>query len=364
MTAGKGDGSEERLGSKIQFHGRVQFKNIRHVSEFSEDEIKNGWYDKDDFNRMSDDVSEIAKMVRDGLNHRNGEILCTRGLEHIVEEELANFRAEKMLNSIDAVLDEQEEQWDEGIDEPEVIAELYTEYAKLLAEEAHEIGLRDAEEGYKSFDLEDLIHNNNNNNNTRSGGGTTTEIEKEEEKSISSSSSRSLRHGGSSSSAASSSLNGLNDPSTHSITEEGDSIENEKELLTKTKTDKNNNKNIGISKNITKSKSSPKPKPKQKLQLTNTLKLKKEEDNNKNEKKEKHQRKTQPRRTILDRKNGSELSPFVYRRDGTLMFRKSNVEKLKREQSEKRKKNILGSLSKFLDDDDEEEDYLADLLSK
>jgi hypothetical protein len=309
MTAGRDDDSKptssERLGRKIQFHGRVQFKNIRHVSEFSEDEIKNGWYDKDDFNRMSDDVAEIAKMVGEGLKHRNGEYLCIRGLEHIVEEELANFRAEKMINSIDAVLDEQEEQWDEGIDEPETIAELYTEYAKSLAEEAHQIGLRDAEEGYKSFDLADLIHNNNTH---CSGGGTTTEIEEEEEKPISisslqslSSSSHSLRNGGSSSSIASLPLCGL-----------------------KEAPDKNEN----------------------------------------GEKKNKHQRKTQPRRTMLDRKNGSELSPFVFRRDGTLMFRKSDVEKLKREQSEKRRNCIHGSLNKFLADDDEEEDYLAGLLSK
>ena len=322
MTAGRDDDSKpassEQVGRNIHFHGRVQFKNIRHVSEFSEYEIKNGWYDKDDFNRMSDDVSEIAKMVGEGLKHRNGEYLCIRGLEHIVEEELANFRAEKMINSIDAVLDEQEEQWDEGIDEPQAIAELYTEYAKPLAEEAHQIGLKDAEEGYQSFDLADLIHNNNNNNNNSSsthcsGGGTTTEIGKEEEKPTSLSSLQSI--------SSAQSFCGLNDPSSmHSMTEEGERRENE--ISSK------NNKN--------------------------------------GEKNNKHQRKTQPRRTILDRKNGSELSPFVFRRDGTLMFRNSDVEKLKREQSEKRKKSIHGSLNKFLAAaaDDEEEDYLAGLLSK
>lgn len=78
---------------------------------------------------------------------------------------------------------------------------------------------------------------------------------------------------------------------------------------------------------------------------------------------QKKQRKTQPRRSAIDRKHGSELSPFVFRRDGTIAFRKPDVEKLKREQKDKRKNCILGSMSKFLHGDEEEEDFLAGILS-
>mmetsp|Transcript_18434 Transcript_18434/g.42334 ORF Transcript_18434/g.42334 Transcript_18434/m.42334 type:complete len:185 (+) Transcript_18434:267-821(+) len=147
MVAG---GDNERR--KIRFHGRVQFKTIRHVNEFTDDEIRNGWYDKDDFNAMSDNVSEIAALISKGKKTLNGEVLCTRGLEHIVEEELADYRAQKMISSIDAVLDAQEEQWEEGRDDPDVIAKLYAEYAKSLLEEAHMIGLQDEKEGYKTWD--------------------------------------------------------------------------------------------------------------------------------------------------------------------------------------------------------------------
>jgi len=335
MKDGRDNETVERR-HKIRFTNRVQFKNIRHVSEFSEDEIKNGWYNKDDFNQMSDDVSEISKLLEKGVTRRDGEDLCIRGLEHIVEEDLANFRAEKMINSIDAVLDEQEEQWDKGEDEPELIAKIYAEYAKTLAKEAYAIGLRDAEEGYKSFDLSVTSKEHN------------TREQNEEEIFIdgsssllslpslsSSSSSRSFQHKGSSSI----------DSSIHSITIEGETIEIEKDLPSEAKV----NKNKLILKKVLN--------PKQKIQTKRYTK-----EDNKNEKKKSSQRKIQPRRSLQDRKNGSELSPFIFRRDGTIMFRKPEVEKLKREQSVKRRNCIHDSLSNFLDDDDDD-DYLAGVLS-
>ena len=254
-----------------------------------------------------------------------------------------------MINSIDAVLDEQEEQWEEGKEEPELIAEIYAEYAKPLAREAHLIGLRDAEEGYKSFDL-DLIQtlcveseiskkksaklqSRRQKGVKLSEPSTSTCMDGSSSLSVLSSlsSSPSLRGGGSIASLS------LNDPSVHSINEEGDSIAENNEKGNKTK------------RLVTKNNSGPE------------LKHAARKDENK---KPTHQKKSQPRRSLLDRKHGTELSPFVFRRDGTIMFRKPDVEKLKREQSEKRRNCIKGSLTKFLDDnDDEEEDYLAGLLS-
>ena len=407
MTAGKdktpnkSDSSDSNKMQRrsIRFHGRVQYKSIRHVSEFSEYEIRNGWYDKDDFNRMSENVAEIAKLVGNGETRApDGEVLCIRGLEHIVQEELADYRAEKMINSIDAVLDEQEEQWDEEKEEPELIAELYAEYAKPLAREAHLLGLKDAEEGYKSWD--DLIQEQTQ-THTHTQTGTSSrsmvakteknktpkkkkkkkikkiksrqkeekdEDDEDDEKSIptspsscadgspslsslsslpslnssSSSSLRSFNNGGSGSSIASLSLN---DPK-HSISEQGD-----KGLPLPTK---NNSMLL-------------KAKPKQQ-QLPIQLNIVKKDKNNNTPTAEnkKKQRKTQPRRSLLDRKHGTELSPFVFRRDGTITFRKSNVEKLKREQKEKRRNCIHGSLAKFLHNDEEaedEDDILAGILS-
>jgi hypothetical protein len=96
--------------------------------------------------RMSEEVSEIAQLVAQGKESHNGEELSIRGLEHLVEEDVADYRAEKMIASIDAVLDEQDEQRDEDVNDPEVIAKIYSEIVTPLQREAYLVGLRDAKE--------------------------------------------------------------------------------------------------------------------------------------------------------------------------------------------------------------------------
>jgi hypothetical protein len=140
------DTEEKQRERRIRFNGRVQFKTIRHVSEFSEEEIGAGWYRKKDFVRMSEDVSKIANLVSKGTESHNGEELCIRGLEHLVEEDVADYRAEKMIASIDAVLDEQDEQRDEDVFDPDIIAQMYAEIVSPLLREAYLVGLRDAQE--------------------------------------------------------------------------------------------------------------------------------------------------------------------------------------------------------------------------
>jgi hypothetical protein len=130
----------------VTFHGRVQFKTIRHVADFTDDEIVEGWYQKQDFARMSEEVGEIAKLLAEGKKEYNGEEISIRGLEHLVEEDVADYRAGKMVASIDAVLDEQDEQRNEDVHDPEAIAMIYSEIVTPLLREAYLVGLRDAEE--------------------------------------------------------------------------------------------------------------------------------------------------------------------------------------------------------------------------
>lgn len=143
---------------RVRFHGRVQFKTIRHVADFSDTEIVEGWYRKKDFMRMSEEVSEIAQLIATGTETYKGEELCIRGLEHLVEEDVADYRAEKMIASIDAVLDEQDEQREEDVYDGDIIAEIYTEIVTPLLREAYLVGLRDAKEASKAADqIPDLI---------------------------------------------------------------------------------------------------------------------------------------------------------------------------------------------------------------
>jgi hypothetical protein len=127
-------------GRKVCFNGRVQFKTIRHIRDFSQTEIRDSWYHKKDYTRMSVEVSKIASMA----TRNQGYDGCTRGLEHLIEEEIADYRAEKMIQSVDAVLDEQEEQQKEDYYDPDLIARLYAEIAAPLLQESYLVALRDA----------------------------------------------------------------------------------------------------------------------------------------------------------------------------------------------------------------------------
>ena len=389
--------SSKRKKRRIRFHERVQFKTIRHVSEFTDDEITNGWYDKDDFNRMSDNVSEIAQLIADGETMLEGEELCTRGLEHIVEEELADYRAEKMINSIDAVLDEQEEQWDEGKEEPGLIAELYAEYAKPLLKEAHLIGLKDAELGYKTWD--ELLEQEDYKHCTQKPAGSPCMT-----------SSKSI------------SVGQYQSPQPTKNHVSPSSLSSRTKVKNRVKAFDSNSKQYivpGEKKKVKKSKEKTRTPPKKwnsaassasessmssfdahsltpsqssrsqassfvlkhqnSVSSINSCTLREEDDfdtlslslnsklsgideNSGNPAPLKKHKKSN-RRTASERKHGSEASPFVYNRHGTLTFRKPDAEKLKREKREKRKTAIRGSLGKFLLEDDDEDDILAGILS-
>jgi len=283
------DDESEKAKRKVRFHGRVQFKTIRHVADFSDDEIVNGWYRKKDFMRMSEEVSEIAQLIADGKETYNGEELCIRGLEHLVEEDVADYRAEKMIASIDAVLDEQDEQRDEDIYDGEIIAEIYTEIATPLLREAYLVGLRDAKEGAKAAEqIPDLVVAEAPIARSQPEARP-PEIDTEE---------------------STTELKSF-EMSTLSVGEEGLNSIAEDESTTPGEPGK-----TGGSGKSSKSKTPRKPR--------------------------------KPRNPGI----GTELSPLVRRRDGTFAFRNRDLEKAKAELSRQRKECVRDSLFKHLDSDD------------
>lgn len=388
MTAIK-ESNGKRQKRKIRFHERVQFKTIRHVSEFTDDEISNGWYDKDDFNRMSENVSDIAQLIADGETTLDGEVLCTRGLEHIVEEELADYRAEKMINSIDAVLDEQEEQWDEGKEEPGLIAELYAEYAKPLLKEAHLIGLKDAELGYKSWDdVLDLPEYQKCKKRVVSPRLKGKKAMKTKD-SVVNPSSFSNKPKDKKNKISSQYLAAVKSPEKAKKAAVKKFIKDKKSPKKSFSASSNDSSSSSSSGTDVQSSASMQPsmtsprfefKRQSSVSSTNSCTLRDmsmrsvseefdaplplkgiEEDNRPVS--PKRPRKSAPRRTPSQRKHGTEASPFVYNRKGTLTFRKPDVEKLKKEKRDKRKNCIRGSFSKFLQEDDDDDDILAAILS-
>ncbi|KAL3934488.1 MAG: hypothetical protein SGBAC_009810 [Bacillariaceae sp.] len=241
---------------------------------------------------MSEEVSDIAQLIANGKETYNGEELCIRGLEHLVEEDVADYRAEKMIASIDAVLDEQDEQRDEDIYDGDIIAEIYTEIVTPLQREAYLVGLRDAKEGSRAAEqIPDLIVEEatieHSEPEPRFPEIYTTEESTTE-------------------------LANSFEMSTPSVGEEGLKSIAEDDSATPGQTGKGGGAGGKSSKNKTPQK-----------------------------------RKSRTRLGL-----GTELSPLVRRRDGTFAFRNRDLEKAKAELSRQRKECVRDSLFKMLDSDD------------
>jgi hypothetical protein len=286
---------DKKRGRKVRFHGRVQFKTIQHVTEFSDDEILAGWYRKKDFMRMSEEVSEIAQMVAQGTESHKGEELCIRGLEHLVEEDVADYRAEKMIASIDAVLDEQDQQRDEEVDDPATIATIYTEIVSPLLREAYLVGLRDAKEATAAAEqIPDLPSpeavEKTCNLSTEDKPSDDIKIETEPQE------------------------------NEHVETTTLNDAEEEKKAAKEAVRTAARAKAAKLLGNGSKLAAAPKPKPK-----------------------------VVPRK-IREKGAASEMSPFTRTRDGKVVFRNKDVELAKKELSTQRRTAVRDSLFKFLDD--------------
>jgi hypothetical protein len=355
MTASEEDSGLQERQRKVRFHGRVQFKTIRHVADFSDDEITDGWYRKNDFIRMSDEVAEIAKLLAKGEEFHEGEELCIRGLEHLVEEDVADYRAEKMIASIDAVLDEQDDQMDEDIYDPDMIAQIYGEIVSPLLREAYLVGLRDAKEGaaaaalipdleYKPvlMEQEHLLQPENSAAHSETPApGSETETQQESVDEFYDEDRNKEEYAD------------LAPISTHA----DDDTDDAEGLL------KLNTSLSSIGTEVHPEKKAPQPTKKVSTEKNGQKVREKKSTSGSNTEAPKSPIRKNLRRKTFNRKGGTELSPFVFRRDGTIKFRNFDVEYRKREQSKLRKECIKSSMFKFLEEEDDGDD-ISQLISK
>jgi hypothetical protein len=111
-----------------------------HVFESTSDKTEDAWYLKEDL----DDVKKQREISK-GLRNRGfvaGAYACYWGLEHIICEELSQNRSTRKQEAVDVVIDEQENQREDGEYMPDYIAELYGDITRTSHWEAHEQALR------------------------------------------------------------------------------------------------------------------------------------------------------------------------------------------------------------------------------
>jgi hypothetical protein len=310
--------------TKVRFCRRVQFKTIPHVKDFSEEDILNGWYRKRDYAKMSAEVTKIARLIAKGQDVGGREDICIRGLEHMVEEDVADYRAEKMIASVDAVLDEQEDQRNEETYDADIIAKMYAEIAAPLQKEAYLVALRDA------LDAKEAMEEMDKPKEEGKGKEKKTKSKKKSSKS------------GKTYERKESDISETHETCEEETPEEGESQTEVNDPLSSSihfENVKAPEPSIEVSpppprnwssEQSTQSENALPPRPPLSPTKAHT-----------------HTKRTRAR---LDRSGGTELSPLVRRLDGTFMFRNREVE-LKLEQKKERRQCVKDSLFKHLDDD-------------
>jgi hypothetical protein len=116
-----------------------------HLNHYSELEIDNCWYSDDESDMMREKAEDVAECLENGMatvKERYGEAICHRGLEGLTHQGSLERRKNKDAG-LDAVLDEQDLQDDEGFDDPDYIAHFYKIASCRAVAKARAIGLKD-----------------------------------------------------------------------------------------------------------------------------------------------------------------------------------------------------------------------------
>lgn len=139
---------KRRRKRKIKFNKVVHNRRIPHLNDLSKEEIEATWIQPEDYETIRDRcVATVKKMMRGGLTQQDCESgdHCARGLEAKTKDG-STARREHKLDSITAVLEEQNMQWNEDVDDDIAIMEVYSIYTIPCAQFARELAVKDAED--------------------------------------------------------------------------------------------------------------------------------------------------------------------------------------------------------------------------
>jgi hypothetical protein len=128
------------LRRTVSFAPSAHIRHVSHIEDYSANEIEATWYSQQEYKLMKYDIRGTVKMM--ARSERLAIDQCTRGLEHKTKEGMQR----KMFNqieSISAVMDEQDRQARDGIRDETLIARAYMVYTVHCTAMAHYMALSD-----------------------------------------------------------------------------------------------------------------------------------------------------------------------------------------------------------------------------
>lgn len=136
-----------RIRGHARFNRAVFVRETLHIADYEPHEVMATWYQKDEMAQMKADmVDTVRSMLRGELEHDSDE-QCMRGLESRTRIG-ANKRQENKLRALEAVLDEQDREFEAGFIDERAISLVYQRVSLRCRNEAHERGVRDEIEAY------------------------------------------------------------------------------------------------------------------------------------------------------------------------------------------------------------------------
>lgn len=132
---------------KVAFVPTVSVHRIMRVDDYTEEEIKNCYYHKEEFQAVKDELRETVRLIQSGELKTDTKKFARRGTEFRLPDGARQRRRNKEL-AWEAVFSEQDAQWNDGEFDPEILAEIYESASKQSQIAAHIIALNDQRDAW------------------------------------------------------------------------------------------------------------------------------------------------------------------------------------------------------------------------
>jgi hypothetical protein len=126
----------------VSFRSYASARETIHIDDYTNEEISACWYNAVELKTVIVE-NKTTLLLMDNVFFSNDRI-CSRGLESYTQTGQASKRQHRE-DAIDAAMDEQDFQTDEGITDPEIIADAYIERTRQSQVTARVMGLSDQE---------------------------------------------------------------------------------------------------------------------------------------------------------------------------------------------------------------------------
>jgi hypothetical protein len=136
-----------RIRTQVRFNRAVFVRETLHIDDYEPHEVVATWYQKDEIAMIKEDMVATVRSKLRGELENDTEEYCLRGLEVRTRVE-AYKRKENKLRALEAVLDEQDGQFNAGFINERVISLVYQRVSLRCRKEAYERGIRDEIDAY------------------------------------------------------------------------------------------------------------------------------------------------------------------------------------------------------------------------